>query len=234
MLPNSSLQARFPVWRENEELLIADVGPLLQLKREVSAFYQTLANQRHNIRAESGGQDCKPQLPHYQINVSLTWPAVYKPSVQELRIHLQTHVLVLERLLGSNPELVSAYHLCDEHLKTIMEAFEAEKANQQQLVQHAASHPTVTVDQSRLFRSGQDVDLHGRPLPMGLRYPVQARSPSVEDMESPAKKAKTKSRLVAVGTEIMQERMSSRASHGLPGPWQAEETLSHGHYLFPE
>lgn len=216
------------------EPMMADMGPLLQLKREVLAFYQALANKRQNVRVESGGQEGKSRLPHYQNNVSLTWPAVYNPSVQELRIHLHAHVLVMERLLGSNHDLVSAYHLCDKHLKTIMEAFEAEKANQQQLVQHPANNPTVTVDQSRLFRSGQDVDLHGRPLPMGLRHPVRARSPSVEDMESPAKKAKTKSRLVTVGTEIMQERMYSRASHGLPGPWQAEETPSHGHHLFPE
>ena len=201
------------------ELMMADMGPLLQLKQEVSAFYQSLANQRDIVQAHSGGQDRKPQLPHYQNNVSLTWPAVFNPSVQELRINLQAHVLTMEKLLGSNPDLVSAYHLCDKHLQTIMEAFEAEKAIQQQQVQHAANDPTVTVDQSRLFRSGQDVDLHGRPLPTGLRPPVRARSPSVEEMESPAKKAKTQSPLVAVGTEIMQERMYSRASHGLPGPW---------------
>ena len=68
---------------------------------------------------------------------------------------------------------------------------------------------------------------------MGLRPPVRTRSPSVEETESPAMKAKTQSRLVAVGTEIMQERMYSRASHGLPGAWQAEETLSHGHHVVP-
>ena len=139
----------------------------------------------------------------------------------------------MERLLRSNPNLVSAYRLCDKHLQTIMEALEAEKAHQQQQARHADNGPTVPVDQSRLFRSGLDVDLHGRPLPMGLRPPVvKARSPSMEEIESPAKKAKTQSRLVAVGTEIMQERMYGRASHGLPGPWLAEETPSHGHPLF--
>ncbi len=154
------------------------------------------------------------------------WPAVYNPSVKELRIHLKAHVLVMEKLLGSNPDLVSAYHLCDKHLKTIMEAFEAEKANQQQQVQHAANDPTVTVDHSSVSRGGQDVDLHGMTTSMlhdmttsmGPRRPVRARSPSVEKTESPAKKAKTKSRMVAVGTEILQERMYSRAFHGLPGP----------------
>ena len=69
---------------------------------------------------------------------------------------------------------------------------------------------------------------------MGLRPPVvKARSPSMEEIESPAKEAKTQSRLIAVGTEIMQERMYSRASHRLPGPWQAEESPSHGHHPFP-
>lgn len=220
MLRHSSLAARYPGRGENVELMTAEMGTLLQLKREISAFYQTLANKRHNVRADSGGQDSKFLLPHYQNKVSLTWPAVYYPSVQELRIHLKAHVLVMERLLGSNPDLVSAYHLCDKHLQTIMEAFEAGKANQQQQVQHAANDPTVTVDQSLLFRSGHDVDLHGMPLPMGLRPPVRARSPSVGEMESPAKKAKTKNRLVAVGTEISQERMYGQAVHGLPSPWQ--------------
>ena len=225
---------------------MADIGPLLQLKQEVSAFYQILANKRDNVQAHNGGQDRKPQLPHDQNNLSLTRPAVFNPSVQELRIHLHAHVLTMERLLGSNTDLLSAYHLCDKHLQTIMEAFEAEKANQQQQAQHAANDPRVIVDQSRLFRSGLDADLHGRPLPMGLRPlpmglgplpmglrpPVRARGPSVEETESPAKKAKTQNRLLAVGTEIMQERMYSRVSHGLPGPWQAEVTPSHGH-LFP-
>ena len=239
MLLHSFLAAMYPGWGGNVGFMMADIGPLLQLKQEVSAFYQSLANQRDNVQAHSGGQDRKPQLPHYQNNASLTWPAVFNPSVQELRIHLQAHVLTMEKLLGSNPDLVSAYHLCDKHLQTIMEAFEAEKAIQQQ-AQHAANDPTVTVNQSRLFRSGQDVDLHGRPLPtglkplpVGLRPPVRARSPSAEEIESPAKKAKTQSCLVAVGTEIMQERMYSRASHGLPGPWQAEESPSYGHHLFP-
>ena len=200
------------------DYMIAEVGPLFQLKQDVSAFYQTLANKRQQARAENGGQDRKSQLPHNQNNVSLTWPAVYKPSVQELRIHLEAHVLTMERLLGSNPDLVSAYHLCDKHPKTIMEAFEAEKANQQPQIQHTASDPTVTVDQSSMSRSGQDVALHGMTMSMGPRLPVRARSPSAEEMEPPAKKAKTKSRLVAVGTEILQERMYSQAFHGLPGP----------------
>ena len=125
----------------------------------------------------------------------------------------------MEKLLGSNPDLVSAYYLCDKHLKTIMEAFEAEKANQQQQVQHAANDPTVTVDQSSVSEGGQHVDLHGMTMSMGPpRRPVRARSPSVEETESPAKKAKTNSRLVAVGTEFLQEPMYSRLFHGLPGP----------------
>ena len=216
MLPHSSIAARErPGWMEH---MIADMGPLLQLKLDVSAFYQTLANKRHQVRIESGGQDRKSQLSHNQNNVSLTWPAVYYPSVQELRIHLKAHVLIMERLLGSNPDLVSAYHLCDKHLKTIMEAFEAEKAIQQQQVQHAANDPTVTVDQSSVSRDGQDVDLHGMAMSMGPRRPVRARSPFVEETESPAKKAKTKSCLVAAGTETLQGRMCSRVFHGLPDP----------------
>ncbi len=219
MLPHSSIAARERPGRiENMQDMIADMGPLLQVKRDVSSFYQTLANKRQQVRAESGGQDRKSQLPQNQNNVSLTWPAVYNPSVQELRIHLKAHVIVMERLLGNDPDLVSAYHLCDKYLKTILEAFEAEKANQRQLVQHAANDPIATVCQSPVSRSGQDMDLHGMPMPMGARPPVRARSPSVEEIESPAKKAKIKSRLAAVGTETPQERMYSRVFHGLPGP----------------
>ena len=198
--------------------MIADMGPLLQLKREVSGFYESLANKQQQVRAESGGQYRKFQLSHNQNNLSLTWPAVYNPSVQELRIHLKAHVLIMERLLGNNAELISAYRLCDKHLKTIMEAFEAEKANQQQQVQCAADNPKVTVNQSSVSRSGQDVDLNGMPISMGPRPPVRARSPSVEEMESPAKKAKTRSRLVAVRREALQEPTYSRAFDGLPGP----------------
>ena len=197
--------------------MIADMGPLLQLKREVSGFYESLANKQQQVRAESGGQYRK-SASHNQNNVSLTWRAVYNPSVQELRIHLKAHVLIMEKLLGNNPDLISAYRLCDKHLKTIMEAFEAEKANQQQQVQYAADNPTVTVNQSSVSRSGQDVNLHGMPMSMGPRPPVRARSPSVEEIESPAKKAKTRSRLVAVRREALQEPTYSRAFHGLPGP----------------
>ena len=200
MLPHSSIAARERPGRiENMQHMKADMGPLLQIKRDVSAFYHSLANKRQQVRAESGGQDRKSQPPQNQNNVSLTWLAVYNPSVQELRIHLKAHVVVMERLLGSNPDLVSAYHLCEKYLKTIMEAFEAEKANQQHQVQHAANDPTVTAYQSSASSSGQDVDLHGMPISMGPRPPVRARSPSVEEVESPAKKAKIKSRLVLQG-----------------------------------
>ena len=200
------------------EHMMADMGPLFQLKRDVSDFYQSLANKGQQVRAETGGQDSKSRLFRNQNNVTLTRPAVYYPSVQELRTHLKAHVLIMERLLGSDPDLVSAYHLCDKHLKTIMEAFEAEKAIRQQHIQPAANDPIVTVDQSSVSTGGQDVDLNGMAMSMGPRYPVRARSSSVEETGSPAKKAKTKSCPVAAGTETSQERMYSRAFHGLPGP----------------
>ena len=203
------------------ERITADMGPLLELKRDISAFYRTLANKRQQVRAENGGQDRKSRLQHNQNNTSLTWPAVYNPSVEELRIHLKAHVVLMQRLLGNNPDLVSAYQLCDKYLKTIMDAFEAEKANQQQQVQHANNDLTATMNRSSVSRSGQDVDLHGITVSTVPRAPVRASSHSIEEMGSPAKKARIQPRLAAVGTETLQERMHSRAYNGLPGPWRA-------------
>lgn len=167
MLPHSAITAG-----ETMERIIADMGPLLELKRDISGFYWTLANKRQQVRAENEGQDRMSQLRHSQNNVILTWPAVYTPSVQELKVHLKAHVVLMQRLLGDNPELVSAYQLCDEHLKTIMDAYEAEKAYQQQQVQHANNDPAATVPQSLPSRCGHNADLHGMTMSMGPRPPA--------------------------------------------------------------
>ena len=203
------------------ERIIADMGPLLELKRDLLGFYRTLANKRQQVRAKNGGQDSKSYLRHNQSHTSLTWPAVYEPSVQELRIHLNAHVDLMQRLIGNDPELVSAYQLCDKHLMTIMEAHEAERANQQQQVQHANNDRAATVRQSLASRNGQNADLDGMTMSMGPRPPVRPGSPSIEEMGPPAKKAKIPSPLSAVGTETLQERMHGRAFHWPPGPWRA-------------
>ena len=149
------------------------------------------------------------------------WPAVYNPSVEELRIHLKAHVVLMQTLLGNSPDLVSAYQLCDKYLKTIMDAFEAEKANQQQQVQHANNDLAATVHQSLVPKSGQEVDLHGMTMLPVPGAPVRASSYSIEEMGPPAKKAKIQTRLSAVGTETLQERMHGQAFHGMSGPWRA-------------
>ena len=136
-------------------------------------------------------------------------------------MHLKAHVTLMQGLIGNNPDLVSAYQLCDKHLKTIMEAYEAEKANQQQQVQHANNDLAATVQQSSVSRGGQNVDLNGMTMSTVPRAPVRARSPSNEEMGPPAKKSKKQTPLVAVGTETLQERMHSQAFHGMSGPWRA-------------
>lgn len=181
MLPHSAIAAG-----ETMERIIADMGPLLELKRDILAFYRTIANKRQQVRAQNGGQDRNSQLRQKEKNVFLTWPAVYNPSVEELRIHLKAHVVLMQKLLGNNPELVSAYQLCDKYLKTIMDAFEAEKANQQQQVQHANNDLTATIQQSSVSRSGQNVDLHGMTMSIVPRAPVRASSLSIEETGFPA------------------------------------------------
>ena len=61
MLPRSAIAGG-----ETMERMIADMGPLLELKRDISAFYRTLANKRQQVRAENGGQDRKSQLASTQ------------------------------------------------------------------------------------------------------------------------------------------------------------------------
>lgn len=216
MLPYSAMAGG-----ESMERIIADMGPLLELKRDIGAFYRTLADKRQQVRAEHGGQDRRSQLRGNQNNVTLTWPAVYNPSVEELRTHLKAHVVLMQRLIGDDPDLVSAYQLCDKHLKTIMEAYEAEKANQEQQVRHANNDLAATVQQSSVSRGGQNVDLNGMKMPTEPKASVRARSPSSEVMGPPAKKSKQQTPLVVVGTETLQERMHSQAFHGMSGPWRA-------------
>ena len=57
---------------ETMERIIANMGPLIELKRDISGFYQSLANRRQQVRAENGGQDRKSQPQNNQNNVSLT------------------------------------------------------------------------------------------------------------------------------------------------------------------
>ena len=201
---------------ETMERMIADMGPLLEFKRDISGFYRTLANKRQHVRAENGGYDGMSQLQHSQNNVILTWPGVYDPSVQELKLHLKAHVVLMQKLLGDNHELVSAYQLCDKHLKTIMDAYEAEKAYQQQEVQHVHNDRAATVPQSL----GHHADLNGMTMSMGPRPPARAGSPSIEEMGTPAKKAKIQPPLSAARMETRQERVHGRAFHWPPDPWR--------------
>ena len=51
------------------ERIVAEMGPLLELKRDISGFYRTLANKRQQVRAENGEQDRMSQLRHSQNNI---------------------------------------------------------------------------------------------------------------------------------------------------------------------
>ena len=127
----------------------------------------------------------------------------------------------MQELLGDKPELISAYQLCDKHLKTIMDAYEAEKAYHQQQDQHSINDLAATVPRSLMSRGGYNADLHGIAMSMGPRPPARAGSPSIEEMTTPAKKIEIQTPLSAAGTETLGERRHDRAFHWPPGPWRA-------------
>ena len=75
--------------------------------------------------------------------MTLNKPTAYTPTHEELKWHLKIHVTAMEKLLGSDPDLVSAYHLCDKYLKVVLDKYEVEKAAQRQQSQHTDNDPSA-------------------------------------------------------------------------------------------